>query len=73
MKGEIDMDDLKELKQLMCDEAREKIEGLEGLELGSDEYKSGVESVTKIVDSISILSDKEHSEELEKEEKQNIS
>ena len=31
------MDDLKELKQLMCDEAREKIEGLEGLELGSGE------------------------------------
>ena len=56
------MDDLKELKQLMCDEAREKIEGLEGLELGSDEYKSGVESVTKMVDSISVLSDKEHSE-----------
>lgn len=73
MKGEIGMDDLKEIKQLMCDEAREKIEGLEGLELGSDRYKSGVESVTKMVDSISVLSDKEHSEELEKEEKRNKS
>lgn len=63
------MKDLQELQELMYEEAKEKLEELGEEDVGSDKYKTGIESVTKLVGSISDINEKEKVKEKENRDK----
>lgn len=58
------MEDLKELRGLMLSESKSKLSSLGSLNAGSEEYKNGVESTTKLVAAIAELDDREKSDVL---------
>lgn len=56
------------VKKLMLEEAEKRIDDLETIEVGSNEYCEAVNSITKLVSTVSDLEDREKSNELKEKE-----